>query len=159
MGQRLMSIPFHLLFSIWTLTAIYRNVVTKSQANCNGVAEGSIVENGHGSETTPVLRVEPFPWGCHVCSLTNIQVLSAWTSCPQCGPVITFDMSNAGPPPVIPNNLQQYKSVSSLSVLHISRSSDIFSSYVVDPRYQIKFTITWTSVFAFAIIASLPQAV
>ncbi|KAG6916256.1 hypothetical protein DXG01_007713 [Tephrocybe rancida] len=47
-------------------------------------------------------------------------------------------MSDAGAPPVIPTELQQY------------------DSYITDPKWQIKFTIIWTSVLAFFAIIALP---
>jgi len=56
--------------------------------------------------------------------------------------------------PMICSNTSQFH-----DHIFISRSSDISSSYAVDPQYQTKFTVAWTSVLALAIIAALPQGV
>ncbi|KAG6890390.1 hypothetical protein C0992_001781 [Termitomyces sp. T32_za158] len=50
-------------------------------------------------------------------------------------------MSDTGTPPVIPAALQQY------------------DSYVVDPKWQVKFTIIWTSVLAFFALIAFPSAI
>ncbi|KAF8055170.1 hypothetical protein FPV67DRAFT_1680727 [Lyophyllum atratum] len=47
-------------------------------------------------------------------------------------------MADTGAPPVIPTELQQY------------------NSYVEDPKWQIKFTIAWTSVLAAFVLIALP---
>ncbi|KAG6816971.1 hypothetical protein H0H87_001286 [Tephrocybe sp. NHM501043] len=50
-------------------------------------------------------------------------------------------MSDTGTPPVIPTELQQY------------------NSYETDPKWQIKFTIIWTSVVAFFVVVALPAVI
>jgi ferric-chelate reductase len=37
--------------------------------------------------------------------------------------------------------------------------TNIYSSYVVDPTWQIKFTIIWCSVLAAAVVFSLPRVI
>jgi len=37
-------------------------LLRKSQGKCNGIVDGSALENGHANETKPALRVESFPW-------------------------------------------------------------------------------------------------
>ena len=72
----------------WKTDAILEGLgrlVRKSQAKCNCVVDGSAVENGHGNEAKPALRVEYFLVGCRVFSLTDVQALPAWTNCPKCG--------------------------------------------------------------------------
>ncbi|GLB45701.1 putative FAD-binding domain containing protein [Lyophyllum shimeji] len=48
---------------------------------------------------------------------------------------------DTGTPPVIPPELQQY------------------NSYIEDPKWQVKFTIAWTSVLALFVVLALPAAV
>ncbi|THH28732.1 hypothetical protein EUX98_g5458 [Antrodiella citrinella] len=68
-------------------------------------------------------------------------------------------MSDFGTPPVIPDNLQQYKYL--LFLLDIVNGSDIygFSSYVEDPKWQRKFSAVWAAAAVIAIICSLPYLV
>ncbi|KAG6874035.1 hypothetical protein C0995_006892 [Termitomyces sp. Mi166 len=61
-------------------------------------------------------------------------------------------MSDTGTPPVIPADLQQYEYVISSKI----PDSDSHS-YEVDPKWQVKFTIIWTSVLAFFALISLPS--
>lgn len=66
-------------------------------------------------------------------------------------------MSNFGAPPVIPTQLQIYKYVLQASRSEVCAHDTLYSSYIVDPKWQRKFSIVWAVAIAIAVVASAPR--